>query len=138
MPTFVKPWLSSATRKVGEANQKLNLVKKEIAKVIVGQKELLNRLLIAILADGHILLEGVPEIAKTLAVNSFSKSLKLDFKRIQFTADRIGASIYTPKKGNLGRRSGCRFLASSSWCNWLVIFLNKACFLLLQKLNLRF
>lgn len=74
----------------------------EIGKVIVGQNYLIERLLVALLCRGHILIEGVPGLAKTLAVKTLAQSLKLDFQRIQFTpdllpADLIGTLVYNPK-----------------------------------------
>jgi len=68
-------------------------IKKEIQKVIVGQEELIDGMLIALLSDGHILVEGVPGIAKTTAVNTLAKVLGFDFKRIQFTPDLLPADI---------------------------------------------
>ena len=89
----------------------LDLAKKEVAKVIVGQTTLIDRLFIGLLAEGHLLLEGVPGIAKTMAVNTFSKVLKLDFKRIQFTPDLLpsdltGSSVYNPKEGTFSIQEG--------------------------------
>jgi MoxR-like ATPase len=74
----------------------------EVNKVIVGQEKLIERLLIGLLADGHILLEGVPGLAKTLAVNTLAQSIQASFQRIQFTpdllpADLIGTEIYNPR-----------------------------------------
>src|SRR5262245_31519945 len=74
----------------------------EVNKIIVGQEKLIERLLIGLLADGHILLEGVPGLAKTLAVNTLAQAVRADFQRIQFTpdllpADLIGTEIYNPK-----------------------------------------
>ncbi len=74
----------------------------EVNKVIVGQEKLIERLLIGLLADGHILLEGVPGLAKTLAVNTLAQAVQADFQRIQFTpdllpADLIGTEIYNPR-----------------------------------------
>ena len=71
----------------------INNVKQEIQKVIVGQEELVNSMLIALLSEGHVLVEGVPGIAKTTAVNSLAKSLGFDFKRIQFTPDLLPSDI---------------------------------------------
>ena len=71
----------------------LNILKKEIAKVIVGQNRMVDRLLIALLADGHILLEGVPGLAKTLAIKTLSDSIGGDFSRIQFTPDLLPADV---------------------------------------------
>ncbi len=83
----------------------------EMRKVIVGQKYLLDRLLIGMLAPGHILLEGVPGLAKTLSVSSLANSIDADFKRIQFTpdllpADLIGTLIYNQKKSEFEPRKG--------------------------------
>jgi len=80
----------------------VNSIFSELEKVIVGQQYLLQRLMIALLCRSHLLLEGVPGLAKTLAVKTLSDSLKLNFKRIQFTpdllpADLIGTLVYNPK-----------------------------------------
>ena len=77
----------------------------EINKVIVGQKHMIERLLIGLLGQGHILLEGVPGLAKTLAINSLSKAVKGSFSRIQFTpdllpADVVGTMIYNMKEND--------------------------------------
>lgn len=71
----------------------LQKIKEEIQKVIVGHEELIDSMLIALLSDGHILLEGVPGVAKTTAVNSMAKTLGLDFKRVQFTPDLLPSDI---------------------------------------------
>jgi MoxR-like ATPase len=89
---------------IKDANEKFRNVKNEIGKIIVGQTEMIDRLLIALLADGHILLEGLPGLAKTLMVNTLAKAIQCAFKRIQFTpdllpADLIGTSVYNPKEG---------------------------------------
>jgi len=81
----------------------VDLLKLEMDKVIVGQKYMVERLLIGLLADGHILLEGVPGLAKTLAINTLSKTIEAAFSRIQFTpdllpADLVGTMIYNQKK----------------------------------------
>lgn len=83
----------------------------EIGKVIVGQKNMVERLLIALLANGHILLEGVPGLAKTLTVNTLSKSIRTKFQRIQFTpdllpADLLGTLIYNQKEGEFTTKKG--------------------------------
>ena len=80
-------------------------------KVIVGQKHLIDSLLISLLSDGHILLEGVPGLAKTLAINTLSKLVAADFSRIQFTpdllpADVIGTMIYSQKDGEFKAKKG--------------------------------
>jgi MoxR-like ATPase len=72
---------------------KCNLLKKEIAKVIVGQEEIINQILISILSSGHCLLVGVPGLAKTLLVNTIARTLGLTYKRIQFTPDLMPSDI---------------------------------------------
>ncbi len=96
---------------VKKASGLIDKLKKEIAKAIIGQEEMITRLIIGILCSGHILLEGVPGIAKTLAVNTLAKALSLDFKRIQFTpdllpSDLIGTSVYHPKEGTFSVEKG--------------------------------
>ena len=91
--------------------QKFNAVREEIGQVIVGQKEMVDYLLIALLADGHVLLEGLPGLAKTLAVTTLAKAVDCEYKRIQFTpdllpADLIGTSIYNPKEGTFSVSKG--------------------------------
>ena len=86
-----------------EHQHKIIQVIEEVGKVVVGQKHMVNRLLIGLFTQNHILLEGVPGIAKTLTVNTLAKVLQLDFKRIQFTpdllpADLVGTMIYNQKK----------------------------------------
>jgi MoxR-like ATPase len=84
---------------------------REIAKVIVGQRALIDRLLLAMLTGGHCLLEGVPGLAKTLAVRTLARGLRLSFSRIQFTpdllpADVIGTQIYNPRTGEFSAKKG--------------------------------
>jgi MoxR-like ATPase len=83
----------------------------EIGKVIVGQSYMIDRLLIGLLADGHILLEGVPGLAKTMAVRTLSKTIRAGFKRIQFTpdllpADLTGTMVFNPKSGEFHPKKG--------------------------------
>src|SRR5438445_764871 len=83
----------------------------EIGKVIVGQKAMVDRLLIGLLTGGHILLEGVPGLAKTLAVRTLAQGLRLSFQRIQFTpdllpADVVGTQIYNPRTGEFTVKKG--------------------------------
>lgn len=83
----------------------------EMAKVIVGQKKLLHSLLLAVLSNGHILLEGLPGLAKTLAVTTFAKVISCEFKRVQFTpdllpADLIGTTVFNPKEGTFSVMQG--------------------------------
>ncbi len=86
-------------------------INKELSKVIVGQKYMIDRLLVALLANGHILIEGVPGLAKTLAVNTLSNCIQTKFQRIQFTpdllpADLIGTLVYNPKDGKFTTKKG--------------------------------
>jgi MoxR-like ATPase len=90
---------------------KLKDIKDEIQKVIVGQDEMIDALLIGLLCEGHILLEGVPGLAKTTTVNSLAKTLGLEFKRVQFTpdllpSDIIGTEIYDPKNNEFRVKKG--------------------------------
>jgi len=94
-----------------ERQQSLSLVYEEMSKVVVGQRYMINRLLIGLLTNGHILLEGVPGLAKTLTVNTLAKALNLNFQRIQFTpdllpADLIGTMIYNQKTGSFEVKKG--------------------------------
>lgn len=96
---------------IKEAEVKINAIKKEMAKVIVGQDHLINCMLIGVIADGHLLLEGVPGVAKTLSANTLARIIECEFKRIQFTpdllpADLIGTPIYNPKDGSFYVKKG--------------------------------
>lgn len=87
-----------------EYQTKIQNLKAEVQRVIVGQNHMIDCLLIGLLANGHILLEGVPGLAKTLAIKTFAKAISASFQRIQFTpdllpADVIGTLIYNPKDG---------------------------------------
>jgi MoxR-like ATPase len=98
-------------RKVRELRAGLDPLYREIERVIVGQRAMIDRLLVGLLTGGHILLEGVPGLAKTLAVRSLARSLRLSFSRIQFTpdllpADVIGTQIYNPRSGEFSIRKG--------------------------------
>ncbi|MEK7733039.1 MAG: MoxR family ATPase [Planctomycetota bacterium] len=99
------------TEKVKRESDFANTLMFEMGKVIVGQKYLIERLLIGILANGHVLLEGVPGLAKTLSITTLAKVMKASFQRIQFTpdllpADLIGTLIYNPKNGEFTVRKG--------------------------------
>ncbi len=90
---------------------KINQVFEEVGKVVVGQEYMVNRLLIGLFTQGHILLEGVPGLAKTLTVNTLAKVLHLDFHRIQFTpdllpSDLIGTMIYNQQKSSFEVKKG--------------------------------
>ncbi|CAI6144149.1 MAG: hypothetical protein SPLUMA1_SPLUMAMAG1_01571 [uncultured Sulfurimonas sp.] len=90
---------------------KIQKVKAEVAKVVVGQEKMIDSLLIALLCEGHILIEGVPGLAKTTTVNALSKALGLNFKRAQFTpdllpSDILGAEIYDPQNNQFKIKKG--------------------------------
>ncbi|MEJ2596012.1 MAG: MoxR family ATPase [bacterium] len=100
--------------KIEKESQFIDLINMEMNKVIVGQKHMTERLLIGLLANGHILLEGVPGLAKTLAINSLSNVINAKFSRIQFTpdllpADLIGTLIYSQKKEEFQVKKGPLF-----------------------------
>ncbi|MBA5249703.1 MAG: AAA family ATPase [Gammaproteobacteria bacterium] len=89
----------------------IEILKTEIHKVIIGQRDLVEHLLIGLITGGHILVESVPGLAKTTAINTLSKALGLEFKRIQFTPDLLpsdltGAQIYNPKTGEFSVKQG--------------------------------
>jgi len=89
----------------------LDHLRDEISKVIVGQRTVIERLLIGILTDGHILIEGVPGLAKTLTISTLAKAIQAKFQRIQFTpdllpADIIGTQVYNPKDGTFWVKEG--------------------------------
>ena len=89
----------------------LRQVREEIGKVIVGQAALIDRLLIALLCNNHVLIEGVPGLAKTLTITTLAKTIQSSFQRIQFTpdllpGDLIGTLIYNPKSGDFTTRKG--------------------------------
>jgi MoxR-like ATPase len=96
---------------VAEQAEAVHRLMAELSKTIVGQKEMLSRLLVGLLCEGHILLEGVPGLAKTTAIKSLAQSLATDFRRIQFTpdllpADLIGTMIYVPAEAQFRTRKG--------------------------------
>lgn len=103
--------IQAVTEQVQAASQPLRRLTEEVGKVIVGQDYMVERLLVGLLADGHILLEGVPGLAKTLAVKTLSSSVNATFHRIQFTpdllpADLIGTLIYNPRDGSFETKTG--------------------------------
>ena len=90
---------------------KINEIKTEVAKVVIGQEKMIDGLLIGLLCEGHVLIEGVPGLAKTTTVKALSQSLGLDFKRAQFTpdllpSDILGAQIYDPKTNEFKIKHG--------------------------------
>ena len=89
----------------------LQQIREEIGKVIIGQQELVNKLLIALLCNNHVLLEGVPGLAKTLTISTLAQTIHASFQRIQFTpdllpGDLLGTLIYNPKSGEFSTRKG--------------------------------
>lgn len=103
--------ITAINEKVKEESSFVAPLRAELEKVIVGQRYMLDRLLVGLLANGHLLLEGVPGLAKTLAVKTLAAALQTSFRRIQFTpdllpADLIGTQIYNPKTGDFGTRKG--------------------------------
>ena len=101
--------IRTINEKIERESAFIDLLVMEMNKVIVGQKHMIDRLLIGLLGQGHILLEGVPGLAKTLAINTLSQAVQGSFSRIQFTpdllpADVVGTMIYNIKIG----RASCR------------------------------
>ena len=97
--------IQEITQRVEKENLVLRQILVEIEKVIVGQRSLLDRMLIGLLCDGHLLLEGLPGLAKTTAVKTLAAAIRTTFQRIQFTpdllpADLIGTQIYRPREGD--------------------------------------
>lgn len=95
-------------------NDKITAIRSEVAKMMVGQQELIDAMLIGLITDGHILVEGVPGLAKTTAINSLAKALGLDFKRVQFTpdllpSDIVGTEMYDQSSGAFRIKHGPAF-----------------------------
>jgi MoxR-like ATPase len=103
--------ITTTTHLIGGQKALIEAVRQEVNKVLVGQERLLDRMLIALIANGHILLEGVPGLAKTTAVKTLARALGLKFQRISFTpdllpADVIGTMIYNPREGTFTPKLG--------------------------------
>ena len=103
--------VESVRKSVEEHAPFINKLREAIAQVIVGQRYMVDRLLVGMLANGHVLIEGVPGLAKTTAVNTLARAMDCQFKRIQFTpdllpADLIGTMVYTPKTGDFVIKKG--------------------------------
>jgi MoxR-like ATPase len=99
------------SERVEQESAHLERIRNEISKVIIGQEYLVDRLILALLCNNHILIEGVPGLAKTLSVTSLAKTIQASFQRIQFTpdllpADLIGTLIYSPKTGDFSTKKG--------------------------------
>jgi MoxR-like ATPase len=107
----MQPNIQEITKEVEKQSQITKSITEEVRKIIVGQDYLIERLLIGLLSNGHILVEGVPGLAKTTAVNALAKTINTGFQRIQFTpdllpADLIGTQIYEPKTGDFSIKRG--------------------------------
>lgn len=92
-------------------NEKISVIREEMAKVVIGQEKMIDGLLIGLLCEGHILIEGIPGLAKTTTVKALSSALGLRFKRVQFTpdllpSDILGAEIYDPQKNEFKIKRG--------------------------------
>ncbi|MHB8580614.1 MAG: AAA family ATPase [Ignavibacteriaceae bacterium] len=103
--------IAALNEKIKQESAFVDLLMNEIGKVIVGQKQMVERLIVGLLGNGHILLEGVPGLAKTLAIKTLASAMKANYQRIQFTpdllpADLIGTMIYNQKDGNFFIRKG--------------------------------
>jgi MoxR-like ATPase len=103
--------IAKLNERIKEESSFVTLLKAEIGKVIVGQSRMIDRLLIGLLTRGHILLEGVPGLAKTLAISTLSKAIETGFRRIQFTpdllpADLVGTLVYNQKSGEFVAKKG--------------------------------
>jgi MoxR-like ATPase len=103
--------IKELNEKIEKESAFVDMITMEIAKVIIGQRHLIDSLLIGLLTDGHVLLEGVPGLAKTLAVNTLAQTIDAGFSRIQFTpdllpADLIGTMIYSQKKEEFEVKKG--------------------------------
>lgn len=108
---FMEPNIQDITREVERTSPMVRAILNEMKKIMVGQDYLLERLLIGLIANGHILVEGVPGLAKTTAVKTLAQTIATSFQRIQFTpdllpADLIGTQIYLPKSGEFTIRKG--------------------------------
>ncbi|MPZ49660.1 MAG: AAA domain-containing protein [Dehalococcoidia bacterium] len=106
--------IEAINARVKQESRLVDAVREEVGRVIVGQQYLIDRLLIALLCDGHILIEGVPGLAKTLSVHTLAQTIGASFVRIQFTpdllpADVTGTQIYNPQAGEFHTRKGPLF-----------------------------
>ncbi len=103
--------ITALNEKIRKESEFIDVLFNEISKTIVGQKSMIERLVVGLLGNGHILLEGVPGLAKTLAIKSLAATMKAKFQRIQFTpdllpADLLGTMIYNQKDGNFAIKKG--------------------------------
>ncbi|NQU41580.1 MAG: AAA family ATPase, partial [Lentisphaerae bacterium] len=103
--------IEQTTDLIKQQAEAIERLRQEINKVLVGQEKLIDRMLVGLVTGGHILLEGVPGLAKTTAVQTLAKALGLKFQRISFTpdllpADVVGTMIYNPKEGSFSAKHG--------------------------------
>ncbi|MBI4679424.1 MAG: MoxR family ATPase [Elusimicrobia bacterium] len=103
--------IKEINKRVSEESQFVTEIKREIARVIVGQEEIVDRVIVGLLANGHILIEGVPGLAKTLTIKTLAQTVEAGFSRIQFTpdllpADLTGTLIFNPKESEFTVRKG--------------------------------
>ena len=103
--------LMALNESIKKESQFVERMLKEVSKVVVGQREMLEGIMMGLLTGGHVLLEGVPGLAKTLTISSISKAISLGFQRIQFTpdllpTDLIGTMIFNPKTGDFVPKRG--------------------------------
>jgi MoxR-like ATPase len=106
--------ITALNEKIRKESEFIDVLFNEVGKTIVGQKQMLERLVVGLLGNGHILLEGVPGLAKTLAIKTLASSMKAKFQRIQFTpdllpADLVGTLIYNQKESNFAIKKGPLF-----------------------------
>src|SRR5450432_1660357 len=109
--TFIRAAMTDTTTVSGEASTLMERVLYEVKRVVVGQDHFLERVMVAVLAQGHLLVEGVPGLAKTLTVKTLAQTLRGTFKRIQFTpdlvpADLVGTRIFNPRTGEFSTSLG--------------------------------
>ena len=103
--------LTAINERVKESSAFVQKIMQEVGKVVIGQRALVERLLVGLLANGHVLLEGVPGLAKTLSVKTLARTISTKFQRIQFTpdllpADVLGTLIYNPREGSFTIKKG--------------------------------
>lgn len=112
--TVTSDSIRALNERIQHASAFVDLIDREMDKVIVGQKDMVQKLLVALLADGHILLEGVPGLAKTMAIKAMARTVDVGFSRVQFTpdllpADLIGTMIYSPRNEEFTVKKGPLF-----------------------------
>ena len=108
---YPKPEIMEIRTDVSQLTEAVTKIKTEIAKVIVGQEEMIELIIAAILADGHVLIEGVPGVAKTLTAKLLARCINVPFSRIQFTpdlmpSDVIGTSVFNPQTATFSFKHG--------------------------------